>query len=171
MLKSFPFFASLFYFILSVFSIGFFSPSLLLFLSSLWAFGCTSFYHHPDFLCYLSYILKFLLILPHCLLCLAFMFLHCCYHLPVFPPIRLARHFVLYSIFLFLLVSFRFVSSLLVSSLTSSPLFFYFVPLSFFLLCHGTSSSPSSVSVSALSLSPFFFTYDQLHYHGSTIQS
>jgi hypothetical protein len=88
-----------------------------------------------------------------------------------FRPIRLARHFVPYSIFLFLLVSFRFASSLLSHHCLCSYTCARFLSS---LLCYGTSSSPLSVLeyMSLCSLFVFlFFTYDQLHYHGSTIQT
>ena len=43
--KNFRFFFFFSVFPLPGYSVGFFSPSLI------WAFGCTSFYHHPDILC------------------------------------------------------------------------------------------------------------------------
>src|SRR5258708_26435558 len=59
-------------------------------------FGARLSIHHPDLLCYISYILKVLLSPSHCLLCLAFVFLHLYSFFPF--PIRLARHCVLHPI-------------------------------------------------------------------------
>ena len=94
-LKSFPFLSlslslSLFFLFLFLlgYSVGFFSLFLsLLSLISLGFWGMFS-YHHPDILCCLSYILKVLPILLHCLHCLAFVFLHWCFHLPLSPSLR-----------------------------------------------------------------------------------
>jgi hypothetical protein len=166
-LKSFSFFC-FFVFILLGLYFGFFSLSSSLSLIYL-GFWCTSFYHHPDFLCYLSYIPMVLPILSHCLLCLAFMFLHCCYHLPLFSFLLPFGWLVI----LFCRAFFFFFSSRLVSSLSSLPLFLYFV-LAFFLpvMLRYVIIAIVSVSLLALSLfSVFFFTYDQLHYHGSTTQT
>lgn len=72
------------------------------------------FYHHPDFLCYLSYILMVLLILSHGLLCLVLMLLHYCYHLPLSSVLPFGSSFC----------SEKHFSFLLFSSLILLPLFF-----------------------------------------------
>ena len=49
--------------------------------------------------------------------------------------------------------------------------FYTLCSLSFFLLCYSTSSSPLSHYSLSLFVLFCFFTYDQLHYHRSTIQT
>lgn len=103
--------------------------------SSLWAFWCTSFYHHLDILCYLPYILKALLIPSHCLLCSAFMSA--------------------------LLLSFVFSSRLVshIIALVFIPCARFLSPR----LCYVLRSLSVSVSLLCLSFVSFFM-YDQLHY-------
>ena len=160
--SSFFSFLLLFFFIVPGFCTGFFSLSLL-FISSLWAFWCTSFYHYPDFLRSLSAISR---AYPRFsrffrIACFAW---HSCYCIVDIIYLLFLSHsasslFCSVQDFLFLLVSFRFVS----------PLLSHHCPCSYTCARYDTSSSPLSVSVSLISLCFPFFPYDQPHYHGSTI--
>lgn len=118
-------------------------------------FWCTSFYHHPEFLCYLSAIsptyprfFRFFRIAWRSCFCIAIVIYL------FFPSHSAGSSFYSVQHFSFSsrLVSFRLFSDIV------AP-FLILCSLSFFLLCYGMSSSPLSVSVSLLSLCFLFVCF------------
>ncbi len=107
--------------------LGYSRGYFFLLLSSVWAFGCTSFHHHPDFLCYLVHTQGFtdsFRFAGRSCFCIAVIILHLFFSLLPFS-------------WLVIVFCIAFLSSLL-STLLSRHLFLCFVPLSFFLLCYNT---------------------------------